>query len=74
MSGSQINIQLGQVYHFFGINSFTIKASELERFATEGICGTLDDKDLNDLTPRGGTTPYPPSNGGNIDDIGESWR
>ncbi|VDI03159.1 Hypothetical predicted protein, partial [Mytilus galloprovincialis] len=74
MSGSQINIQLGQVYHFFGINSFTIKASELERFATEGICGTLDDKDVNDLTPRGGTTPYPPSNGGNIDAIGESWR
>ncbi|CAG2254630.1 unnamed protein product [Mytilus edulis] len=60
MAGSKINIHLTQVYHFFGIRTFTITASQIDRDNTEGICGTLDGDSRNDLTPKGGNTPFHP--------------
>lgn len=75
MSGTQVTVKLGQVYHFFGINSFVVKASALDQFNSEGLCGTLNGDSLDDLMPQYGITPYPMRvKWGIIEPLGKSWR
>lgn len=72
MSGTQVTITLGQVYRFFGINSFVVKASALDELNTEGLCGTLNGDSLDDLMPHNGATPFVRSD--IMEPLGESWR
>ena len=69
MSGTRVTITLGQVYDFFGINSFVIKASGLDKSNSEGLCGTVNGKDL---MPQNGITPF--AKNATMEPLATSWR
>jgi hypothetical protein len=75
MSGTEVTINLGQVLDFFGINALVVKPSVLDKFNSEGLCGTLNDDKLDDLMPQNGNTPYVmKAKWGIIEPLGKSWR
>lgn len=73
MTGAKVFLVFGEVTQpgedFYGIHTFQIMASNLDRKLTKGLCGLYNDNPSDDMIPQGETT-----NIGDPEKFAESWR